>query len=379
MYLIVIAWMYVVLMMSIAEATSSAGTLLGALITFVLYGVGPVALVVYLMGAPARSKAIKKRQAQELDRQTSQRPASQSLSGTPDMTLTRSMTTSVLTYSPNPSRPTLRLPAGACDSHVHVFGPAARFAFSPARSFTPVDAPKETLFALHRHLGIERCLIVQSLMHGFDNAAVEDAIAAGGGRYLGVALVPHDVPDAELQRLKAAGFRGVRFNFMQHLSQGAATPQQVVALTQRLAPLGLHLQVHFESSLIHVLAPFLKTSAVPVVIDHMARVDAALGPDHPDFRALCDLMLDTRFHVKLSGADRIDPRPPYGRGADLASHLLQAFPERCFWGTDWPHPNHTHVPDDGALVDLLASIAPTPELLGKLLVHNPQRFYQFPA
>lgn len=286
------------------------------------------------------------------------------------------MTPPLLTYNPNPSRPGLRLPADACDSHVHVFGPAARFAFADSRNFTPVDAPKETLFALHRHLGISRCVIVQSAVHGFDNAAVEHAIAAGGGRYLGIALVTHDVLDAELQRLKAASFRGVRFNFMKHLGQGASA-QQVVDLTQRMAPLGLHLQVHFDSSLIHELAPVLKRSAVPVVIDHMARVDAALGAGHADFRALCDLMQDPRFHVKVSGADRIDPRPPYVQGAALARQLVESFPERCFWGTDWPHPNHTHLPDDGALVDLLSSIAPTPELLAKLLVHNPQRFYQF--
>ena len=287
------------------------------------------------------------------------------------------MTTPLLTFNPKPSRPALRLPAGACDAHVHVFGPAARFPFAASRNFTPVDAPKETLFALHRQLGISRCVIVQSAVHGFDNSAVEDAIAAGGGHYLGVALVPHDVADAELKRLKAAGFRGVRFNFMKHLGQ-AASPQQVADLTQRLAPLGLHLQVHFESSLIHELAPVLRTSAVPVVIDHMGRVDASLGADHADFRALCALMEDSRFYVKVSGADRVSA-PPYTQGAALARQLLQAFPERCFWGTDWPHPNHNHVPDDGMLVDLLADIARSPESLERLLVKNPQGFYGFAA
>jgi 2-pyrone-4,6-dicarboxylate lactonase len=291
------------------------------------------------------------------------------------------MTTSLaplLTFNPDPSRPALRLPPGACDSHVHVFGPAVRFPFAPERNFTPADAPKEKLFALHRHLGISRCVIVQSAIHGFDNSAAEDAIAAGGGHYLGVALAPHDVADEELQRLKAAGFRGVRFNFMPHLCKGA-TAQQAIALTHRLAPLGMHLQVHFASSLIHELAPGLKTSAVPVVIDHVGRVDARLGPGHADFRALCTLMEDPLFYVKVSGADRIDAAPPYKSGATLARQLVESFPDRCFWGTDWPHPNHTHIPDDGALVDLLTSIAPTPALLERLLVTNPQNFYRFEA
>lgn len=287
------------------------------------------------------------------------------------------MTNTTLTFNRQPSVPALRLPPHACDAHVHVFGPAAVFPFAAGRSFTPADAPRETLFALHSHLGISRCVIVQSAMHGFDNSAVEHAIAGGGGRYLGVALVPHDVADAELKRLKAAGFRGVRFNFMKHLAQ-AASPLQVADLTRRLAPLDLHLQVHFESALIHELAPVLKTSAVPVVIDHMGRVDASLGADHADFRALCALMADERFHIKVSGADRISA-PPYAQGAALARQLVQAFPERCFWGTDWPHPNHTHVPDDGVLVDLLADIAPAAGLLEQLLVTNPQRFYGFTA
>ena len=286
------------------------------------------------------------------------------------------MSLPVATFNPAPSRPRLLLPAGACDAHVHVFGPVASFPFSPDSRINPADAPKETLFALHRHLGVSRCVIVQSLVHGFDNAVVEDAIAAGGGRYLGVALVPHQVPDGELRRLKAAGFRGVRFHFGLHQGHGASV-QQVLAMTRRLAPLGLHLQIHFDSTAIHELAPLLKQSAVPVVIDHMGRVDASLGENHADFRALCTLMEDTRFYVKVSGIDRVAKAPPYADGIVLARRLVNDFPDRCFWGTDWPHPNHHHVPDDGVLVDALAQIAPAPAALDALLVSNPQRFYQF--
>jgi 2-pyrone-4,6-dicarboxylate lactonase len=270
----------------------------------------------------------------------------------------------------------LTLPLGACDSHVHVFGPAAQFPFAAGRNFTPVDAPKEMLFALHRQLGIERCVIVQSAVHGFDNRVVEDAIAAGGGRYLGVALVPVNVADAELQRLAAAGFRAVRFNFMKHLA-AAATPDEIAALTLRLKPLGMHLQVHFESSLIHSLAAPLARSVVPVVIDHMGRVDAALGAEGADFAALMTLLRNPLFHVKVSGIDRIDPQPPYTHGVQLARMLVDAFPDQCLWGTDWPHPNHTHVPDDGELVDRLTAIAPQAALLEKLVVRNPQALYQF--
>jgi 2-pyrone-4,6-dicarboxylate lactonase len=287
----------------------------------------------------------------------------------------------LLTYDPNPSAPRLRLPAGACDAHVHVFGPAARFPFAEDRGFTPADAPKEALFALHRQLGIERCVIVQSLCHGLDNRVVEDAIAAGGGNYLGVALLPLDVSDEELARLAGAGFRGVRFNFAK-APNPAFDVDRVVAFTRRLEPLGMHLQVHLERGLIHELASSLTRSAVPVVVDHMARVDAAQGLEHPDFVALQALMKNPLFRVKLSGIDRITHdagREAYGAGIAVAQRLLQAYPERCFWGTDWPHPLHDHVPDDSVLVDALERIAPDAALREQLLVHNPQRFYRFAA
>lgn len=281
-------------------------------------------------------------------------------------------------YDPSPSKPKLRLPAGACDAHVHVFGPSDRFPFSPTRAFTPSDTPKEALFALHAMLGIERCVIVQSNAHGFDNSAVADAIAAKGGSYLGVALVPTTVADEELRRLAAAGFRGVRFNYAHHLGRGAPI-EEVIALTKRLADVGWHLQVHFEPDLLPDLAPGLRRSAVPVVVDHMGRVDAAAGLDQPGFRQLLTLMQDEKFHVKVSGCDRITQQgPPYADAVPFARKLVSEFGDRTFWGTDWPHPNHTGpIPDDGVLVDFIAQIAPSERERQALLVDNPARFYRF--
>jgi 2-pyrone-4,6-dicarboxylate lactonase len=282
-------------------------------------------------------------------------------------------------FHPSPSRPALRLPAGACDAHVHVFGPRRIFPFAENRPFTPADAPKEKLFAMHALMGIERCVIVQSTCHGFDNRAVADAIAAKNGAYCGVALLPATVADAELERLDALGFRGVRFNFMKHLGSSAGL-EAVVALSRRLAGLGWHLQVHFESALIEELAPWLERSAVPVVIDHMGRVDAALGLDQPAFAKLLDLMRDDRFRVKVSGAERISRRPaPYADAVPFARALVAEFGDRVLWGSDWPHPNLAGVPDDGVLVDLLSEIAPSEAQRHALLVDNPQRLYRFPG
>jgi len=281
-------------------------------------------------------------------------------------------------YLASPSRPKLKLPSGACDTHVHVFGPSKVFPFAENRPFTPADAPKEKLFALHAMLGVKRCVIVQSTCHGYDNRVVADAVAAKNGDYCGVALVPPTVDDAELRRLDSQGFCGVRFNFMSHLGKGPGI-EDVIALTPRLAKLGWHLQVHFEASLIEELAPWLKRSAVSVVIDHMGRVDASLGLEQPAFRRLLDLMRDSRFRVKVSGSERISRRPsPWEDAVPFARTLVAEFGDRCFWGSDWPHPNLAVVPDDGVLVDLLAEIAPSEAPRRALLVENPQRFYRFP-
>jgi 2-pyrone-4,6-dicarboxylate lactonase len=282
-------------------------------------------------------------------------------------------------FHPSPSTPRLRPPAGACDAHVHVFGPSRVFPFAPERPFTPADAPKEKLFAMHAQMGIAHCVIVQSTCHGFDNRVVADAIAAKGGDYCGVALLPADVTDAELRRLDALGFRGVRFNFMRHLGAGTP-PEQAIALSRRLAAIGWHLQVHFAPELIDELAPILVRSAVPVVIDHMGRVDASLGVDQPAFRKLLALMRDPRFRVKVSGSERVSRQPaPWRDAIPFARTLVSEFGDRVFWGTDWPHPNLAFVPDDGMLVDLVAEIAPSEAERRALLVDNPQRFYGFPV
>lgn len=281
-----------------------------------------------------------------------------------------------------PSRPKLTLPRGACDTRFHVFGPRARFPYAPGRALTPADAPKEALFALHEHLGIERGVVVHTQAHGADNAATADALAAkcgvSSGAYRGIALVPVDIADDELKRLDAAGFRGARFHYMQHLGQ--STPiRDVIAFGKRLAEIGWHLQIHMAAELIGELSPALSTSPVPVVIDHMGRIDAARGLEQPAFQNLLRLLDDRNIWVKVSGCDRATRQgPPYADAVPFARKLVADFADRVLWGTDWPHPNHQGpIPDDGTLVDLIAVMAPTEAARRVLLVDNPQRLYRF--
>ncbi|MBP0616884.1 amidohydrolase family protein [Jiella mangrovi] len=291
------------------------------------------------------------------------------------------MNSASITFDPAPSQPALVLPEGATDTHCHVFGPTDRFAFAEGAKFRPGDAPKETLFALHDRIGIDRCVVVQSGCHGFDNSVTLDAMLARPGRYLGVALLPRDVSDAELQRHAGLGFRAVRFNYMAHLA--AELPiGEIPAFASRLAGFGLHLQLHMESGLIAEMAPAIASSPVPVVIDHMGRIDASEGRDQKAFAALMKLLEHDHVWVKVSGCERASRQDaPYADAVPFAARLVETYPDRVLWGTDWPHPNFRvdTPPDDGVLVDLLSGIAPTPALLQALLVDNPMRLYRFEA
>lgn len=279
----------------------------------------------------------------------------------------------------SPSDPSWVLPKGSCDTHCHIFGPEKDFEYAADRTYTPqCEAPKQKLFDLHEKLGIERCVIVQAGCHGFDNSVVADAMAKKNGTYLGVALLPADVDLKELKRHDALGFRAVRFNFMQHLGTGA-TLDEVIAMTPRLAEIGWHLQVHMESSLIEDMSSLLMKSAVPVVIDHMGRVDASLGLEQPDFASLQRLLDDDRFWVKVSGVERASREDsPYSDAIPFAHKLVAQFGDRVLWGTDWPHPNLAGaVPDDGLLADLICKMAPDEKQRQALLVDNPARLYGF--
>jgi 2-pyrone-4,6-dicarboxylate lactonase len=268
----------------------------------------------------------------------------------------------------------LALPPGACDAHFHVFGPRGVFPFDENRRFTPEDAPKDKLLALHARLGIERGVVVQSAVHGHDNSAAADLIRTAGGKYLGVALVPLT---ADLERLHEQGFRGARFQYMRHLGEGAPI-EDVLAFAKRLAGVGWHLQIHLEADLLEAMSPALERSPVPVVIDHMARIDASLGLEQKPFRELLRLTADERFWVKVSGAERASRQiAPWRDATPFARKLVAERPDRTLWGTDWPHPNLEDVPDDGLMVDLLAEIAPDEAERRALLVDNPQRLYRF--
>jgi predicted TIM-barrel fold metal-dependent hydrolase len=270
------------------------------------------------------------------------------------------------------------MPLLACDAHCHVFGPAGKFSYAADRAYTPPDAPKERLAALHKTLGIERAVIVQASCHGTDNRAMLDAIATSGGRYRGIAIVDETFTDRDFAALHKGGIRGVRFNFVQHLG-GRPDMNVFRDVVERIQPLGWHLVVHLDAIDIAELSSVFRKLALPFIIDHMGRVKASAGLEQKPFRALLDLMKLENCWVKVCGSERVSAAgPPFLDAAPFAQALVNAAPERVLWGTDWPHPNvGRYMPNDGDLVDLLPLIAPSEELREKLLVKNPARLYDF--
>jgi 2-pyrone-4,6-dicarboxylate lactonase len=276
---------------------------------------------------------------------------------------------------PNPIKPKFAAPPGACDAHCHIFGPADRFPYAPERRYTPPDAPKENLAGLHRHLGLERAVLVQASCHGTDNRAMLDAIATSDGRWRGVAMVGKDVSDRELEALHAGGVRGVRFNFVQHLG-GAPDLDAVNRVLARIAPLGWHVVLHLDAEDIAAYRGFLDGLRLPFVIDHMGRVEAGHGVGQRPFRLLLELMANPLAWVKVSGAERVSSAgPPFRDAVPFAAALIDAAPDRVLWGTDFPHPNVKWMPNDGALVDLFPLFSTDEAVRRKVLVDNPARLY----
>ncbi|MDB5899764.1 MAG: 2-pyrone-4,6-dicarboxylate hydrolase [Ramlibacter sp.] len=290
-----------------------------------------------------------------------------------------------LDWYSNPSKPQFKLPPNSVDAHCHVFGPGDKFPYAPERKYTPCDATKEELFALRDHLGFARNVIVQATCHGADNSALVDALQASNGKARGVGTVKRGVSDEELQALDAAGVRGVRFNFVKRLVD--FTPKdELMEIAARIAPLGWHVVIYFEAVDLPELWDFFTKLPTTVVVDHMGRPDVTKPVDGPEFELFLKFMRQhPNVWTKVTCPERLTVAGPpalngernaYRDVVPFARKLVEEFPDRVLWGTDWPHPNlKDHMPDDGLLVDFIPHIAATPDLQKKLLVDNPNRLY----
>jgi len=282
-----------------------------------------------------------------------------------------------LDWHPNPSKPTFVVPKGAVDAHCHVFGPGDIFPFAPERKYTPCDASYQQLFDLRDFLGFEKNVVVQATCHGSDNSAMLDVLDRANGLARGVATVTPSITAEELQSMHDRGVRGVRFNYVKRLVD-PKPDDYYRGIIEKIKPLGWHVVLYFEPSDLREKYDFFTSLGVPVVVDHMGRPDVTKPVDNPDFDLFVKFMAENDVWCKVSCPDRITKSgsPLYADVLPFAKKIVELFPDRVLWGTDWPHPNmKTEMPDDGILVDYVPSIAPTAELQEKLLVTNPNNLY----
>lgn len=275
-------------------------------------------------------------------------------------------------------KPSFTLPKGACDCHAHVIGDPAKYPFAPERSFTPAEATAPEYFAVLKTLGFERMVVVQPSFYGLDNSCTIDAITAAGiERARGIAMVSASTSRETLRALNDAGIRGARFIT---IAKGGASLDQLRDVAELVAPLGWHLQLYIAADVWSEIASTVKSLPVEVVIDHMGQIQADKGQDDPNFITILKLLDTGRCWIKISGYRNSVAGYPYKDVAPLARRFVAHAPERCVWGTDWPHTNQikkNYMPDDGDLVDLLREWVPEDATLKRILVTNPTDLYGF--
>lgn len=277
-------------------------------------------------------------------------------------------------------RPAPALPADACDSHMHIFDP--RFAASPHWKRQPPRAEVAAYRLLQQRLGTSRTVVVNPSTYGTDNACTLDALAQLGEQARGVAVVAEDVTDDELDRLAAQRVCGLRVNFVTPQSWGVTTPRMLTTLARKVARLGWHIQVFVHPEQLVELEPVLAVLPVPLVIDHMARIDPAEGADAAAFAAARRLLDGGNTWMKLSGVymRSRDGAPAYRDAFALGRALVEAAPERLVWGSDWPHTTETPgTVDDAALANVLAAWCGDEAVRRRILVDNPAKLYGFTA
>jgi predicted TIM-barrel fold metal-dependent hydrolase len=287
-----------------------------------------------------------------------------------------------------PTAPSFTVPKGACDCHVHIFGPDAAFPFSPKRLYTPGPASIDNLLALHRALHIDRVVVVHPSPYGTDNACTVDAVRRLGARARGVAVIDDATTDAMLDDMHDAGIRGVRVNLESYgESDPAIASGHLQHAAERVARLGWHVQTYSNLAVLAALRDTILQLPTTLVIDHFGRPKASLGTAQPGFAEILALQRSGKVYVKISAPYRISQQPHYTDAAGIACAMIAANPDRVLWGTDWPHPGAAErnpaviepfrPEDDGQALNRLADWTQSETELKKILVDNPARLYQY--
>lgn len=276
---------------------------------------------------------------------------------------------------PTAVTPVLTVP-GACDSHVHVFGPQDQFPYEPMRRYTPPDALIGDYLTVMHSLGLERAVLTAPSVYGLDNRALLHGLRVGGSSLRGVAMVPVDVSDVTLRELHAAGVRAIRTQLKPD-SGKPLTVTELRGLAGRIAPLGWHVEIHLDVGAVPDVDECCAGFPVPVVIEHMGHMPVDRGLDNPGFRALLRFLANGAW-IKISGAYITSAQgAPYNDVRPFAEALLDAAPRRVVWGSNWPHPHQAAIPSDRQLAETLVRWIDDAALLREVLADNPARLYDF--
>ena len=285
-----------------------------------------------------------------------------------------------LAFDPNPRAPTALPPPRSCDSQFHVLGSPDRYPVRPGAAYQMPSATYEAALRMHRKLGIERGIVVQTTTYGADHRVVTDALAALGPNYRGCAnaLVFETATDADLAALHDAGVRGARFSFRQALGAVLSDEAYDRALG-KIKELGWYVKIQPESNGIISSASKYENLKLPVLIDHMARPDPSAGKDDPNLKKMLELLKKGNFWVMLSLGEKTSKNGyPWDDVIPIARAYIEAAPDRCVWASDWPHPvSVKQPPNDAELLELLYRYAPDAEERRRILVSNPANLFGF--
>ncbi|MGQ7932928.1 amidohydrolase family protein [Paraburkholderia sp. D1E] len=281
----------------------------------------------------------------------------------------------------NVQLPRNRAPAGACDSHMHIYD--RRFLAAGANhASVPEHATVTDYLDVQRRTGTQRTVVVTPRNYGTDNRVTLDAIQQlGQDRTRGVAVLTPTVTDKQLAELHDGGVRGIRFTLYTP-AHAAVNFEMVEPLARRIAELGWHVQLHWTAAQIVEHRAMLARLPSTIVFDHLARLPMPDGASHPAFGIVRDLADSGRVWVKLSGPylDSVAGiAKDYGDIASTAHAWIDALPERLVWGSDWPHTTESHKPDDAQLFDLLGIWTGDDAIRDRILIDNAATLYGFPT
>jgi 2-pyrone-4,6-dicarboxylate lactonase len=284
---------------------------------------------------------------------------------------------------PNPQtrKPKLAAPPGACDTHLHVYGPFDRYPLVAERNYDP--DPHSTLddyLNVHRTLGLERAVIVTGSANGTNNEVTLDALLRMNGKFKGLALLDPDISEAELLRLKEVGFTGFRIKAN---GRGGLSFEATKRMTARTKGFGWHIEFMSQSMTEVINAvPFLNSLNVPYVLDHVAHAEPRQNENNREFAELLAILRNEEHSwINLYSFYQLSEAgpPDYTDMIDIVAEITSNRPDRIIWGSNWPHAGiAVPMPNDADLLDFLLAAAPEEKLRSQILAENPAALYGWP-